>query len=39
VSDGGNCRNVREIAIVRGQEVRQESRYCRNQAGAWVLQA
>jgi surface antigen len=39
VTDGGSCRNVREIAIIRGEEVRQESRYCRGQDGRWVLQA
>jgi len=36
VTDGGNCRMVREIAIVRGEEVRQESRFCRGGDGRWV---
>jgi surface antigen len=38
VTDGGNCRNVREIAYVRGQEVRQDARYCRGDNGAWTRQ-
>lgn len=36
---GQQCKLVREIAIIRGQEVQQESNYCRGNTGAWALQA
>jgi surface antigen len=38
VTDGGQCRNIREIAYVRGQEVRQDARFCRDGNGQWTRQ-
>ncbi|MBX9748958.1 MAG: glycine zipper 2TM domain-containing protein [Roseococcus sp.] len=38
VTDGGQCRNIREIAYIRGQEVRQETRICRDSNGQWPRQ-
>jgi surface antigen len=35
VDQGGNCRTVREIAYVRGQEVSQQSQFCRTASGGW----
>ncbi len=37
-ADGGQCRTVREIAYIKGQEVTQSSRYCRGADGGWVAQ-
>jgi surface antigen len=33
---GGECRTVREVAYIKGQEVMQESKYCHNAEGQWV---
>jgi surface antigen len=33
---GGECRTVREIAYIKGEEVTQNSKYCRSPAGEWV---
>jgi surface antigen len=34
---GGECRTVREVAYIKGQEVTQQSQYCRNSAdGSWT---
>jgi surface antigen len=38
VTDGGQCRNIREIAYVQGQEVRQDARFCRDGNGQWTRQ-
>src|SRR5262245_32214549 len=35
----GECRTVHEVAYIKGQEVQQNSRYCRSTDGAWVAQA
>ena len=35
-SGGGECRTVREVAYIKGEEVQQESRYCRNAGGDWA---
>lgn len=37
-ADGGQCRDVSEIAYVNGQQTRQTSRYCRGPSGAWTRQ-
>jgi surface antigen len=37
--DGGECRTVREVAYIKGQEVTQNSRYCRNKTGQWEARA
>lgn len=34
-ASGGECRNVREVAVIKGEEVVQNSRYCRDPAGEW----
>lgn len=34
-STGGECRVVRETAYIKGEEVRQDSRYCRGADGQW----
>jgi surface antigen len=39
VTDGGQCRTIREIAYVRGEELRQEARFCRGENGQWTRQA
>lgn len=33
---GGECRTVREVAYIKGQEETQESKYCRGSDGSWV---
>jgi surface antigen len=38
-TDGGECRTVREVAYIKGQEVPQTSRYCRSPEGEWVAQS
>jgi surface antigen len=38
VTDGGQCRTIREIAYVRGEELRQEARFCRSENGQWTRQ-
>ena len=38
-SSGGECRTVREVAYIKGEEVQQESRYCRNSGGQWTADA
>jgi len=38
VTDGGQCRTIREIAYVRGEELRQEARFCRGENGQWTRQ-
>jgi surface antigen len=38
-ASGGECRTVREVAYIKGQEVAQDSRYCRGSDGSWVAQA
>jgi surface antigen len=38
--NGGECRTVREIAYIRGEEVPQTTRYCRPaEGGSWAAQA
>jgi surface antigen len=37
--DGGECRTVREVAYIKGQEVTQNSRYCRSADGEWTAQS
>jgi surface antigen len=32
---GGECRTVREVAYVSGQELKQDQRFCRNPSGEW----
>lgn len=39
VTDGGTCRMVREIAYVRGEELQEETRYCRGSDGRWARAA
>ncbi|MFO1070834.1 MAG: glycine zipper domain-containing protein [Geminicoccaceae bacterium] len=34
-TDGAECRTVREVAYIKGQEVVQNSRYCRSGEGEW----
>lgn len=34
-ADGGECRTVKEVAYIKGQEVDQTSKYCRNASGQW----
>ncbi|HVY15148.1 MAG TPA: glycine zipper 2TM domain-containing protein [Rhodopila sp.] len=36
---GGECKMVREVAYIKGQEEVQNSRYCRSSDGSWVAQA
>ncbi|MGO4725585.1 MULTISPECIES: glycine zipper domain-containing protein [unclassified Inquilinus] len=38
-SGGGECRTVREVAYIKGQEVEQQSKYCRGSGGEWAAQA
>ncbi len=33
---GGECRTVREVAYIKGQEETQDSKYCRGSDGSWV---
>jgi surface antigen len=33
---GGECRTVREVAYIKGQETTQESKYCRSADGSWT---
>lgn len=35
-SSGGECRTVREVAYIKGQEETQTSKYCRNADGEWT---
>ena len=35
-SGGGECRTVREIAYIRGEEVPQTTKYCRSPEGSWT---
>ena len=35
-ASGGECKNVREVAYIKGQEVTQDSKYCRNAQGEWT---
>ncbi len=37
-ASGGECRTVREVAYIKGEEVVQNSRYCRSQDGGWAAQ-
>jgi surface antigen len=37
-ANGGECRTVHEVAYIKGQEVPQNSRYCRGTDGAWIAQ-
>lgn len=37
--DGQECRDVREVAYVNGEEVHQTSRYCRDNDGRWLARA
>ena len=37
-ASGGECRVVRETAYIKGEEVNQNSRYCRNGGGEWMAQ-
>ncbi|HET9019937.1 MAG TPA: hypothetical protein VFN46_10130, partial [Acetobacteraceae bacterium] len=37
--DGGQCRDVREIAYVNGQQTTQTTRFCRSPSGSWTKQA
>jgi surface antigen len=34
-ADGGECRNVHEIAYIHGEEVSQSTKYCRSAGGQW----
>jgi surface antigen len=34
-ADGGECRNVHEIAYISGEEVSQNTKYCRSASGQW----
>ena len=34
-SAGGECKLVREVAYIKGQEVTQDAKYCRNTQGEW----
>ncbi len=38
-SNGGECREVREVAYINGEQTQQTSRYCRGPSGAWTRQA
>jgi surface antigen len=38
-SNGGECRDVREVAYINGEQTTQTSRYCRGPSGAWTRQA
>ena len=38
-ADGGQCRDVSEIAYINGEQTRQTSRYCRGPSGAWTKQS
>jgi surface antigen len=33
---GSECKIVREVAYIKGQEVTQDSKYCRNAQGEWA---
>ena len=33
---GGECKIVREVAYIKGQEVTQDAKYCRNPEGEWA---
>jgi surface antigen len=35
-SGGGECKTVREVAYIKGQEVTQDAKYCRNPQGEWA---
>ncbi len=35
---GAECRSVREVAYIKGQEVSQDARYCRGVDGQWTAQ-
>ncbi len=35
---GNECRTVREVAYIKGQEEVQNSRYCRSADGSWAVQ-
>ncbi len=37
-ASGGECRTVREVAYIKGEQVVQNSRYCRSTDGGWVAQ-
>jgi len=37
-ASGGECRTLREVAYIKGEQVVQNSRYCRSPDGAWVAQ-
>ncbi len=39
LANGGECRLVREIAVIQGQEQTQNTRYCRSPDGHWTAQA
>jgi len=34
-ADGGECKTVREVAYIKGEEVVQKSKYCRAASGEW----
>ncbi|HEV2547429.1 MAG TPA: hypothetical protein VGU20_08830 [Stellaceae bacterium] len=36
--NGGECKTVREVAYIKGEEVTQNSRYCRSADGEWTAQ-
>ncbi len=38
-ADGGQCRDVREIAYINGQQTTQNTRFCRGPGGSWTKQA
>ena len=38
-ADGGQCRDVREIAYINGQQTTQTTRFCRGPSGTWTKQA
>lgn len=39
LTDGGQCRDVREVAYINGEQTTQTTRYCRGPSGAWTKQA
>jgi surface antigen len=38
MANGGQCRDVREVAYINGEQTTQTSRYCRDANGAWAKQ-
>lgn len=37
-ADGGQCRDVREVAYINGQQTTQTTRFCRSPSGTWTRQ-